>query len=80
MKSEGMGFYGCPCSSATTHETTQSGAYQQGQGAVKAKIYTAEIDGKEITLIDTNALPSVEFKRGVRNKFGADRVEVVERS
>lgn len=59
---------------AATRETTQSGAYRADQGAVKAKIYTAVVDGKEITLIDTNALPGEEFAKGVRGRFGSDRV------
>ncbi len=44
-----------------------------------ATIYTAIVDGKELTLIDINSKPYNEFKRGVINRFGADRVGIVVR-
>ena len=45
----------------------------------KAIIYTAVVDGKELTLIDINSKPYDEFKRGVISRFGAARVGMISR-
>jgi hypothetical protein len=45
----------------------------------KAIIYTAVVDGKELTLIDINSKPYDEFKRGVISRFGSNRVEEISR-
>jgi hypothetical protein len=43
----------------------------------KAIIYTALVDGKELTLIDITSKPFEEFRKGVISRFGAHRVGMI---
>lgn len=52
--------------------------YKSGQPN-KAIIYTAVVDGKELTLIDITSKPFEEFRKGVISRFGASRVSMISR-
>jgi hypothetical protein len=45
----------------------------------KAIIYTAVVDGKELTLIDISSKPLDEFRKGVISRFGLDKVGIITR-
>jgi len=43
----------------------------------KAVIYTAVVDGKELTLVDITSKPFEVFRKGVISRFGANRVGMI---